>query len=153
MREKTGVFYIMCIRSRAGKRNAAMPRKQSLPLAGKLKFRGGRAFPEIRCGWLFAQIWPRMLQTSRQTQGMSLPQNSIALRAAPHRPGRKEKQERPLEKNEQQHETAIFSSFGLLEKVNPSAERKFHGEKSVHLNTTINRSILHIKFDKKMIKI
>ena len=81
---------------------------------------------------------------------MSLPQNSIALRAAPHRPGRKEKQERPLEKNEQQRKTAIFSSFGLLEKVNPSAERKFHGEKSVHLNTTINRSILRIKFDKNI---
>ena len=36
MREKTGVFYIMCIRSQAGKRNAAMPRKQSLPLEGKV---------------------------------------------------------------------------------------------------------------------
>ena len=36
MREKTGVFYIMCIRSQAGKRNAAMPWKQSLPLKGKV---------------------------------------------------------------------------------------------------------------------
>lgn len=47
---------------------------------------------------LFTQIWLRMLQTSRQRQGMSLPQNSIALRAAPHRPGRGEKQERPPRK-------------------------------------------------------
>ena len=56
MREKTGVFYIMCIRSRAGKRNAAMPRKQSLPLEGKVpnevrRMRwsaGGKASPSTR---------------------------------------------------------------------------------------------------------
>ena len=72
--------------------------RKSLPLEGKPKFRGGRAFSEIRCGCLFAQIWPRMLQTLRPTQGMSLTQNSIRTSRSTARAGTRRKTGIPLPK-------------------------------------------------------
>ena len=47
---------------------------------------------------LFAQIWLRMLQTLRQTQGMSLPQNSIRTSRSTARAGTRRKTGIPLQK-------------------------------------------------------
>lgn len=47
---------------------------------------------------LFAQIWPRMLQTLRPTQGMSLTQNSIRTSRSTARAGTRRKTGIPLQK-------------------------------------------------------
>lgn len=47
---------------------------------------------------LFAQIWPRMLQTLRPTQGMSLTQNSIRTSRSTARAGTRRKTGIPLPK-------------------------------------------------------